>query len=132
MTDLSIFDVWNKKKKTTHENISCPHFSIGEIWWAQLGKNIATEIEGKGKDFLRPAVIIQKLYGNACFVVPLTSKDRYSDYYFSFVDTREKKQCALLPQVRYIDGKRLKYKLSSIKKEDFNLLCYALCSLIKK
>ena len=127
-----IFDIWNEKKKVIDSVGTCPHFSIGEIWWAQLGYNIATEVAGKGYDFLRPVVIFQRVYGNACIAIPITSQERKGNYYFSFYDLKGIKQYALLTQIRYIDGKRLKYKLSSIKKEDFLGLRDAFCTLIKK
>lgn len=130
--DKQIFDTWNEKKKITDFTGTCPHFSVGEIWWAQLGQNIATEVAGKGNDFLRPVIILQRVYGNACIAIPITSQERIGDYYFSFQDLKGVKQYALLTQIRYIDGKRLKYKLSSIKKEDFLGLHDAFCTLIKK
>ncbi|NJP03879.1 type II toxin-antitoxin system PemK/MazF family toxin [Candidatus Gracilibacteria bacterium] len=108
------------------------HFRLAEIWWVQFGKNIATEVTGKGSDFLRPAVIIQLVFNNACLVVPLSTKIKVGDYYFAFCDTKGMSQCANLAQIRYVDGKRLKYKQSSIPKDAFENLREALCRLIRK
>jgi|CXWL01.1.fsa_nt_gi mRNA interferase MazF len=127
-----IFDQWNEKKKQTDSSENCPHFSIGEIWWAQIGQNISTEVAGKGTDFLRPVIIFQKVYGNACMAIPLTSKERKGDYYFSFPDSRNIQQCALLTQIRYLDGKRLKYKQSNINSDDFEKLRGAFQKILTK
>src|SRR3989339_1896643 len=120
------FDRWNDKKKVINFEGSYPHFLQGQIWWAQLGQNIATEVTGKGKDFLRPVVVVQRVYGNACLAVPLTTIQRRGDYYFSFNDLKGSAQYALLAQVRYLDGKRLKYQRSDIKKDDLGRLQDAL------
>lgn len=103
----------------------------GQIWWAQLGQNIATEVIGKGPYFLRPVVILQCVYGNACIVVPLTSQRRQGNYYFNFRDINGNDQCALMAQIRYIDGKRFKYQLADITKKDLSNLRIAQCELIK-
>src|SRR3989344_4117139 len=112
--DEITFDQWNEKKKTTNFHSSYPHFLPGQIWWAQIGQNIATEVVGKGKDFLRPVVIIQRVYGDACLAIPLTTTKREGNYYFCFQDTKCKIQYALLPKIRYLDGKRLKYQRAEI------------------
>lgn len=130
--DKNVFDSWNEKKKLTHFVGKRPYFNKGEIWWAQLGQNISTEIFGKGKDFLRPVVILQIVYGNACLVLPLTSADRRGDYYCSFLDSKGNVQCALLAQVRYLDGKRLKHKQSAVGANNLEKLRIAFCKLINK
>ncbi len=126
------FNVWNEKKKIINLFSDLPIFQVGQIWWARVGLNIATEIDGKGVDFLRPVIIIQKLYGDACLVIPLTSSEKMGDYYISFKDNAGRIQYACLAQTRYLDGKRLKRKSAFIKKEDVERLRDALCILIKK
>ena len=89
------FDEWNIKKKETDYLDRNPFFSTKEIWWAQIGQNIASEIVGKGENFLRPVIIFKKVYGNSCIAIPLTLKKREGDYYFPFKDTKNVNQCAL-------------------------------------
>lgn len=130
--DEAIFNQWNEKKKGTNFKGERPHFLSGQIWWAQIGQNIATEVAGKGGDFLRPVIILQRVYGNACLAIPLTSQDRKGDYYFRFLDSKGIAQYALLAQTRYLDGKRLKYQMADTKKEDLDKIRDAICRLIKK
>lgn len=133
MKEGTVFDIWNQKKKETNYEGSYPtYFQAGQIWWTQLGQNIATEVVGKGDNFLRPTLILRVVYGNASIVIPLTTIERSGNYYFNFLDSKANRQCALLTQIRYIDGKRLKYPLSNIKKEDLNNLLESLYKLLKK
>ncbi len=125
------FDQWNKRKKNTDSLIKRPYFSEREIWWVYLGQNIASEAIGKGKEFLRPVVIFKKVYGNSALAIPLTSQIRKGSYYYSFIDTKNTSQCALLTQIRYIDGKRLKYKTSTMYKKDFFNLINRFIDILK-
>lgn len=126
-----LFDIWNKKKKFTHNRKDSPAFRIREIWWTQLGKNISSETIGKGTDFLRPVLILQKFYGSSALVIPLTSQDKNGHYYFKFQDSKNIKQIAILPQIRYIDGKRLKRKLSKVNPDTFSIIQKKLFMLIE-
>ena len=119
---MNIFDAWNVLKQRLHSKKHRVHFKPTQIWWVHFGHNISTEIKGKGEQFLRPAVILKKVYGNACVVLPLSSVEKQGSYYFNFIDTKKKSQCAHLAQVRYIDGKRLKYQVASISLHDFQKL----------
>ena len=127
-----LFDIWNEKKKVTHQSDKIPYFNTKEIWWAQLGKNISSEALGKGNDFLRPVIILQKFYGKSALIIPLTSHQKEGGYYLSFKDNNGVSQTALLPQLRYIDGKRLCYKSSLVPDDFFLKLQEKLFVLIKK
>ncbi len=128
---LQLFDQWNEKKKITHQSDNIPAFRIRDIWWVQLGKNIFSESLGKGEDFLRPVIILQKLYGHSALVIPLTSQSKKGSYYFSFTDSVETLQTAVLSQIRYIDGRRLRRKIATIKPKDFEKMQNQLFALIK-
>ncbi len=132
MENYKNFNEWNEKKKTVNSFEGCPKFKIGQIWWAHLGLNVATELDGKGSEFLRPILIIQKVYGDACLVIPLTTSEKFGDYYARFHDDRGRVQYACLAQARYLDGKRLKRKLSFVSRETTENLKQLLCTLIKK
>ncbi len=86
MKEVDKFDIWNEKKKLIHKKEKVPYFKVGDIWWVQFGKNISSESFGKGKDFLRPALIIKKIYGKSALIIPLTTKNKKGEYFFSFKD----------------------------------------------
>ncbi|MBU0705938.1 type II toxin-antitoxin system PemK/MazF family toxin [Patescibacteria group bacterium] len=126
------FDNWNQCKKRIDASKLWPYFSVGEIWSVNLGQNVSSETQGKGSDFLRPVLVLKKLYVDGLLVVPLSTKERRGDYFFSFSDSRGIKQYALLAQIRYLDARRLRYKKSKIGTKDFSQLVYQLIELIKK
>jgi len=116
------FDLWNRIKKMIHQEKKSPEFYDGEIWWTQFGQNISSEIYGKGDDFLRPAIVIRKVFDDACIVLPITSQEKSGSYYHRFKDRNGKWQYAYLAQVRYVDAKRFKHRFGEMKKQDFENL----------
>lgn len=128
---MNLFDVWNRQKQIVHDAKKIPGFAVRQVWWVQFGKNVGTEVLGKGENFLRPAVVIKKTYGgNSCVVVPLTRKKKTGNYYFCFSDSFGQENCALLPQVRYIDARRLKRFHTLMSSKDFLDLEEALIKFI--
>lgn len=132
MKKNDLFDVWNKQKKRVDSLRSHPHFHAGEIWWAKLGQNVATETAGKGDEFLRPVLILKKVYGSAFLAIPLTRTLRIGGYYFTFVDSSGVKQCAILAQARYLDARRLMYKQSYVSMKTFRVFLQKMINFIKK
>jgi len=55
------FRGWMKLKEKLHYRKTLRSFNDGDIWWCGLGENVGSEICGKGKEFLRPVVIVKKL-----------------------------------------------------------------------
>jgi hypothetical protein len=59
---LKRFLPWIVLKEDLHNNEHRPpHVSEGDIWWASVGENVGSEINGKSKLFFRPVVILRKL-----------------------------------------------------------------------
>jgi len=117
----NLFDIWSQQKQTIDKCQRNTDFSDGEIWWASLGQNIASEVYGKGEDFLRPVLILRKVFNDACIVIPLTSKTKAGSYYFRFY-FRNRDQYALMHQIRYLDARRLHHKYGDMKLADFRKL----------
>jgi hypothetical protein len=40
---------------------SPPLVTAGDIWWASIGENVGSEINGKSRLFSRPVIIFKKL-----------------------------------------------------------------------
>ena len=125
------FEDWNIQKQTVHFDGKSPFFRAGEVRWAYLGKNIGTESVGKGQAFARPVLILKKVFGNAAIVLPLSSREKEGSYYFPFSTRKGTKHCALLAQIRYLDGKRVREKISSLSEEDFVQLKEKLFSVLE-
>ena len=99
------FEDWNIQKQTVHFSGKSTFFRSGEVRWAYLGKNIGTESVEKGQAFARPVLILKKVFENAAIVIPLSSQEKEGSYYFTFTTRKCTEHCALLAQVRYLDGK---------------------------
>jgi hypothetical protein len=72
---LKRFCEWFALKKKLHERQQTPPLvSEREIWWASVGGNIESEINGKSALFSRPVTIYKKLSHGFYFVIPATIK----------------------------------------------------------
>lgn len=120
------FDKWNEVKKSLHN--STPKdikIKIGSIYWVGVGQNVGCETYGKGDDFLRPVLVVNKIYipnfMNAFLGVPLSSKsaNKSGFLYHKFTATNKKEHVALLGQMRIFDAKRVSdfYKGKMLKKD---------------
>jgi len=103
----NLFDKRNEIKKSTNKQKQIIHVNIWDIVYAKIGLNIWNEQNGKWKDFLRPVIIIKKIW-IMYFVLPLTSQPKYWKFYFELGKTKltQKSRC-LLGQCKLIDGRRI-------------------------
>ena len=129
------FDEWNKKKKVIEVLLGVPGFHERELWYCRMGLNIGFEQDGKGKDFLRPIIIIRKFNNQIFWAIPLTSahkkiSKKASAYYFTFSFREGETSVAILSQIRLIDARRLSHSIGTISGNDFVLLKEKLKALI--
>ena len=122
---------WIALKESLHSSAhKPPHVSEGDIWWASVGENVGSEINGKSKLFSRPVVILRKLSHGFYFVVPTTTQQRAGSWFVAFRQN-EKTMSACLHQARAIDYRRLSSKLGTIDDEDFGRVKDGFRRLIK-
>lgn len=95
-----------------------PLVSDGEIWWAGIGENIGSEINGKSNQFSRPVIILKKLAHGFYFVIPTSTQIREGSWYVKFRH-RALDMVACLHQARAVDHRRLSSKLGTLDDEDF-------------
>ena len=59
---LKQFAEWTSLKNKLHKKSHvAPYVSEGDIWWASIGENVGSEIDGKNSLFSRPVIIYKKL-----------------------------------------------------------------------
>lgn len=117
------FPAWSNEKNSLHTTKQRPFFHIREVWFCTLGVNIGYEQDGRGKEFLRPILVIRKFNNEVLWGVPLTTNQKTGKYYFSFqIENKIEKSTAILSQLRLIDAKRLQYKVGVIEVKEFELL----------
>lgn len=106
------FDQWNEKKKL----IDCKEeerlfFKQGEVWWVSFGLNIGFEINGKGVEYTRPAIILKKYNQYSFLALPLGTSKIVNEYRVPVGVIVGKEAVANLSQMRNIDSKRLVKKI---------------------
>jgi len=119
-----------KERLHTIEN-KPPLVSQGDIWWASVGENVGSEINGKSKLFSRPVIIFKKLAHGFYFVIPTTTQVRKGSWYVKFRQ-QERDMAACLHQARAIDYRRLSSKLGTLDDEDFARIKSGFSSLYLK
>jgi len=130
------FDEWNEIKKRTHSGNRKIGIKAREIFWARVGHNIGSEEFGKGRDFVRPVIIIRRLTHDLFLGVPTTTAPKEaSDYFHPFCyreKTHNRSRCvsAMILQVRTYSIKRLLNKIGTIQKDDFKKVEKKLIGLI--
>ncbi len=102
------FDTWNElKKKIEAKDIVLSKFpKEGQIWIANIRKNIGFEQNGKGNEFARPVLIIKKFNNQMFWIVPLSSKQKHFDFYFNYVDSLNRNVSVVLAQMKLMSLKR--------------------------
>ena len=129
------FDKWNVVKKETDTK----YFRFGikprEIFWLKIGVNVGDEEYGKGKEFVRPVVVIRQLTKDLFIGVPTTTAKKENNDYFhniNYIDKTDKfiHSSAMILQQKVFSKKRLLSKIGTVKKEEFANIVKKLKKLI--
>ena len=115
------FDGWNENKKRVDAG-TARFYTVREVWWCNFGVNIGTEQDGKGKNYLRPCVIVRSFGKDACLVVPLTTSKREHALRVDIGVVQAESAKANISQMRVIDTRRLAEKVGFLNKEVFAAL----------
>lgn len=113
------FDRWNLLKQSLDNKKKLMGFNEGDILFVSIGKNIGYETCGKGKEFLRPVLVLKKFGKNSFYGIPLSTKTKEGYFYFNFTYRKDVVSTALLSQARMFDSKRVKYRSGQMHKADF-------------
>ena len=97
------FFEWIGLKEKLHRSDHKPPFvSERDLWWASLGENIGSEVNGKSDRFSRPVLILRKLAHGFYLVAPTTTKLHEGTWYVHVrLGTQDEYVC--LNQIRTID-----------------------------
>jgi len=124
------YNNWNNIKKDLSKNTRNINFNQKEIFMTYVGYNIGFEQNGdKNHNFLRPVLIYKKFSKNLFLGIPLTTTEKNSKFYYSFIFKDNKISTAILSQIKLFDSKRCKYRMGQIKDNDFKILIDKFVSL---
>ncbi|OHA46307.1 MAG: hypothetical protein A2541_02635 [Candidatus Taylorbacteria bacterium RIFOXYD2_FULL_36_9] len=124
------FDKWNNQKKLIN-NLENLFYHEREVWWCHLGINVGFEQDGKGKNFLRPILIIKGFSKNVLLCVPLTTKLKEGKYYSQIILSDGLPRMVILSQIKMIDSKRLREKICMISEDQFKIIKQKIIHLIE-
>jgi len=118
------FDIWNEVKKNTNKIDFILSIKPREIYFSKLGYNIGSEQYGKGKDFVRPLIIIRQLTKDLFIGVPTTTSKKANNDYFHTISYRDNLNrdiisSAMILQQRVFSKKRLLNKIGKIDIQSF-------------
>ena len=110
---------WIGLKERLHgSNHRSPFVSERDVWWASLGENVGSEMNGKSDRFSRPVLILKKLAHGFYLVAPVTTQPHKGSWYVH-IRFEEKDEYICLNQIRTIDYRRLSSKLGQLDTNDF-------------
>jgi mRNA interferase MazF len=112
------FTEWMSRKQEVDALAHTPPFvSVGDVWWASVGENVGSEINGKSALFSRPVIILKKLAHGFYFVIPTSTKEKVGSWYVSFTH-QGVRSVACLHQSRAIDHRRVLGKIGTLDDAD--------------
>ena len=123
------FEKWNKTKQQINDRRQVDAYEK-EIWWCALGENIGIEISGKGDSFERPVLVFKVFNREMAWVLPITSSDKESYFYYRF-ELENEESAVVFTQIRTISTKRLIRKIGVISEIDFKDILERLWKVIK-
>lgn len=129
------YDQWNEVKKETVKSKMRLTIKPRDIYWAKIGQNIGHEEYGKGKNFLRPIIVIRQLTSDLFIGVPITSTKKEDNDYFHSIRYINKldeniNSSAMILQIKVFSKKRLLNKIGTVEKQEFKIITDKLKKLI--
>ena len=114
------FQEWHKEKSDIHNDKVRPFFHERELWFVALGVNVGFEEDGKGKNFLRPVLVLRKFNNQSFWGIPVTKRIKAGKYYFSFNIVGRGQNNLILSQLKLMDAKRMQYKIGLMDQKEFD------------
>lgn len=125
------FNNWNiEKQNLEYNSIDDIVFHKGEIWWCSIGVNIGSEQDGKNKLYERPVLVLRKFNNRMAWVLPMTTKNGDSDYYYQ-LEHAGIVSSVILSQLRLASVKRFRRLIRKISQNQFSLIQDKIIKLIK-
>ncbi len=125
-----LLNKWNRVKGDL-SYYSLKLFREREIWWTRYGQNVGYEQDGKGDNFMRPVLILQKHNWHTALVLPMTSKDKSKSKFHIPVKYNKKVYYVSLSQAKVISSKRLVRRIRKINNNVFQKILNEFINQIK-
>lgn len=100
------FAGWAKVAEEVEKRERKTDIKQGAIYWANLGVNIGSELVGKGNDFSRPVLVLEKFNQRMVLAMPITSQI-YNRRGYCEIVVAGKMERLVLEQARPVDILRI-------------------------
>lgn len=119
---------WNKLKEIIDSIDILVPFCERELWQVALGINIGIEMDGKGDDFERPALVIKRVNKDHALIVPITRKlILLPGIHIPLVNSNlDKSSVAVISQLQVVSNKRLMKRVNILSNDQFSAVRKAL------
>lgn len=117
--DNQDYDRWNNIVKHLEVKGKPYRVKAGEVHWVGLGKNLGSEIDGKGKRYARPMIVIKTINHNAFIGLPLTTKPHFWPGFLR-VQFCDQEEFVILQQIRICSTKRVYNRMGRLDAATFN------------
>lgn len=116
---MNWFDNRNRLKKKLHLQVRKVYLKEREIRYAHLGCNIGFEENGKWKEFVRPVIILKRVW-NQFVIVPLTTKGKDNQFYRELPSQLfQRRSFAIVPHIKALDRKRFSRRIAILDEKNF-------------
>lgn len=88
------------------------------------------EINGKSNKFERPVLIVRVFNKDFILIVPISSKEKEGQYYYSFKNPAGERNVVVLSQVKSISSKRLVRRVGELETVAFSEVVVRLKDMI--
>lgn len=105
-------------------------YKSGVVYWTNLGVNIGSGEDGKGRRFTRPALLLAMLNKTQGLIVPITSQRKEGANYREII-VGGRVEYLLFDQVRTLDVRCLEEMVEEISREDLKSLRKDFLNIIK-
>jgi mRNA-degrading endonuclease toxin of MazEF toxin-antitoxin module len=117
-------------EKVSQEDVL--HFSEREVWMCYFGENVGFESCGKNEHFHRPVLVLRKFGGYTFYAIPLSTKKKVDNKYYIEIELNNKKQSAMISQMRLLDVRRLHYRKGLVSESNFEKVKEGFLKLFSK
>lgn len=125
------FREWHEVKQEIQNFYPRRFYREREIRWCSVGLNVGSEIDGKGKNYMRPVLILKRISRNTCLCVPITTQNHIGPHYFEINLKDGIKRIVALSQIRLFDTKRLYGLIERLDPEQFQKIKQAVINVVE-
>ncbi len=124
------FSKWMPVKQVIHDTYVRRFYHEREIWWCSVGLNVGFEVDGKGRDYIRPVLIVKDFNRAVFWGIPLTTQRKEGKYYFD-IDLKDGiVRQVVLSQLHLMYAKRLHGKVGMLDKDVFIKIKQAIAAFL--